>query len=568
MRSLAILIALCVPGVKAQAQQVTPSDTVGGILRQDIDQRELEAFEQRIRDERLKRREQEKKQAEVAESEGPSVLIERIDVEGLSILSMDQIRPILEDHQGQELNMAQINRLAGQITAIYREEGYVTSRAIIPPQDMQDGVLTIQVVEGELGDIEIRGNKHFKTPLLQRKLDISGEQRYFDYSKLQRSMAYINEHPDREARAILVPGKEPRTTDIIIDVEDQSPIHVGFEYDNHVSRFIKSDRFGLFLEHNNVTGNDDRLEIKGYLTDGRLFKSGQFRYSYPVNPGLKIGIYGLHSETELGREFKILEAEGEARLYGVFAIKDLVKNEDIEVRLNTGFDYKDIKNYLAGNVSSHDELRVLKAGVDIDVVDRFGRSILTTELHAGIPDILGGSSSKDTLASRTGAGGRFEKASINLFRLQPMPFDTYVLWKNSGQFTNRTLPASEQFQIGGAKSVRGYAPAEHSGDSGYYGALEWSFPVWGLSRDLTVPFRAERMYDALRLVTFYDLGLIHNNNPGAGEESEELLQGYGFGARFNLLDDTALRVEVGFPINGESSDGNDHQTWVELKVRF
>ncbi len=547
--------------------QPAPADTAGGLLRQDVDQFRIEEFERRIKAEREKRQQQEEEVIEV-KGTGPSVMISQIDIEGVNIIPMKDLHPILMEYQNRELTMADIQGLARKITQVYRERGFVTSRAYIPPQNMDNGRLVINVLEGRLGDVEIQGNKHFKTSLLKKKLDMQGQNQYFDYSQLQRSLAYINEHPDRTARAVLLPGDQPKTTDVVIEVQDQLPIHAGFEFDNHVSRFIHRDRFGVFVEHNNLTGNDDRLEIKGYLTDGKLLKSGQLRYLYPFSPTFEAGFYALYSESELGREFKSVQAEGEAQLYGIFATKELVKNDTIEVRLNAGFDYKDIENFLLGSVNSHDELRVLKAGMDFDFVDRFGRSILTSEIHAGIPDFLGGSEAKDAMASRMGAGGKFQKGVFNFFRLQPMPYNTHILWKNSGQFTNHTLVASEQFQIGGAKSVRGYAPAEFSGDRGFYSSVEWSFPLWGLSKNVKVPFRQERLYDAVRMVAFYDIGFIDNRNPAAGEQSNETLQAYGFGVRLNLLDDLALRIEVGFPIDGKSADGDHHHTWFELKYRY
>lgn len=565
---IALVLTFALLGLtRSAAAQPSSSDTVGGLLRQDIDQIKIDEFEQRIKREREKREQQQDEQPETVEVAGPTVMIQEIQLDGVNIIPIHRLQPILDKYQGQELAMSQIQTLAREITAVYREDGYVTSRAYIPPQDMNNGVLKISVLEGRLGDIEIQGNKHFKTSLLEKKLDMRGDNQYFDYSQLQRSLAYINEHPDRSARAILLPGDQPKTTDIVIEVEDQTPFHFGIEFDNHVSRYIHRDRFGAFLEHNNLTGHDDRLEIKGYLTDGTLFKSGQLRYTFPVSQSFEAGFYALYSKSELGREFKILDANGKAQLYGIFASKDITKDDTLEVRLNVGFDYKDIENYLLGSTNSHDELRVLKGGFDFDFVDRFGRSILTTEINVGLPDFLGGSEDVDSMASRAGAGGEFQKGVFNFFRLQPMPFNTHILWKNSGQISGDTLVASEQFQIGGAKSVRGYEPAAYSGDKGFYSAIEWSVPIWGLSKELTVPFRSERLYDAIRLVAFYDIGFIDNKTPAVGEEANEMLHGYGFGFRFNLLDDLALRVEVGIPINAKTGD-DGHQTWVEFKLRY
>ncbi|MBZ0166861.1 MAG: BamA/TamA family outer membrane protein, partial [Candidatus Omnitrophica bacterium] len=446
-------------------------------------------------------------------------------------------------------------------------KGYVTSRAYIPPQSLSNGRLIIKVVEGKLGELDIRGNQHFKSDLLRNYVDLE-PQGYFDYSALQRALVYINEHPDRTARIILVPGKVPGTTDLVLDVEDRLPIHVGFEYDNFASRYLKENRFALTLEHNNLFGFDDRLFLKGQLSEDTLLELYQIRYVFPINKTWDVGFYVLNVDTELGKEFKSLKAEGDAFLAGIFASKQLLYRDDLELRLNIGFDYKDIENHLLGVKTSEDNLRVFKIGLDVDANDRWGRNIFTTEFDFGLDDFLGASDAKDPMASRLGAGGKFHKWMFHFFRLQPMPYESYILWKNSAQISNHNLAASEQFQIGGPTSVRAYAPAEYSGDRGIYSSIEWSFPLYFLPDDWKVPYREETWYESLKWVIFYDIGFVDVKNPLPGEETTETLKGYGTGIRMNVKDDIEIRVEAAWPIGDRSEDGNRTHLWFEFRIKF
>ncbi|MCG7853428.1 MAG: BamA/TamA family outer membrane protein, partial [Methanosarcinaceae archaeon] len=176
---------------------------------------------------------------------------------------------------------------------------------------------------------------------------------------------------------------------------------------------------------------------------------------------------------------------------------------------------------------------------------------------------------KDPDCSRIGAGGNFHKQVFNLFRLQPMPKNSSLLLKNSFQYSNYNLAASEQFQLGGATSVRGYPPAEYAGDKGFYSAVEWSFPPYGLSKDVNVPFRKEKLYDSLRFVAFWDIGLVNLNNAQPGEDKTRTLKGAGCGVRLNLEKNLDFRVEVGWPIGGPTpSDGDHAHTWVEFNWKF
>ncbi|MCK5215159.1 MAG: ShlB/FhaC/HecB family hemolysin secretion/activation protein [Candidatus Omnitrophica bacterium] len=546
--------------------QPAPQQTIGGVTKTEYDTEIRKKLEQRIETEKVTGQE-EQEGGIIPEDSGPRILVESIIVEGVTILSGKEVQDIIAPYQGKELSLKSMQKVSDLITDAYRQRGYVTSRAYLPPQTIQKGILYIRVVEGKLGSLDIRGNRYFKESLIRKRVSIQPDG-YFDYNALQKSLVYINEHPDRVARAILVPGKVPGSTDIVIEVEDRMPFHAGFEYDNYGSRFINKSQYSVFLEHNNLLGHDDRLYLKAQFAEANALNIQQARYVYPVSPSWDVGVYAVLSKLKLGEEFADLDANGKAQYYGIFTSKALIQETDLELRWNLGFDYKSVINDLLGVESSRDELRILKTGFDLDVSDSWGRTIVTAQIDNGLSDILGAMDDKDNHASRAGAGAKFNKGVFNLFRLQPLPFESTLLWKNSAQFSNHTLAASEQFQIGGASSVRGYTPAEHSGDTGYYTAVELSFPLYPLSKNVNVPFTKENLYDAFRLVLFYDFATAHLNKTAAGEQEDETLRGYGFGARLNINDRLNCRVEVGYPDGKLPSDGDHAHPWVEFMWKF
>jgi hemolysin activation/secretion protein len=182
---------------------------------------------------------------------------------------------------------------------------------------------------------------------------------------------------------------------------------------------------------------------------------------------------------------------------------------------------------------------------------------------------MGGMDAKDDQASRAGSGGQFTRSDFNLYRLQPMPFETALLWKNNAQYTNNALVASEQFQIGGPSSVRGYPVAEYSGDVGYYTSPELSIPIYVIPKSLKVPFSDVKMYDANRLVLFYDWATTQLSNVQAGERKKQTLRGWGFGWRLNIRENLTFRVEVGYPLGKKTPSDSDHaHPWVELTAKY
>jgi len=564
--TLVVLFSLLLIAQNCIAANPPASQTAGGIESRDQQMEKSRKLQKEIKTK--KEVEGEISSEQVSEEDtGPKVKINTITVEGVSLLKESEINDIIAPFKGKELSLKSMQKIADLITDAYRQKGFVTSRAYIPPQTVKDGILIIKVIEGSLGSIEIKGNRFFKTSLLEKKIQLLPGNP-FDYKTLQRSLTLINEHPDRKAKVTLVPGKEPGTTDILLDVKDNLPLHLGFEFDNYGSRFIDKHRFSLVLEENNLFGFDDKLYIKLQRSESDFYRVKNFRYLFPVTDDLEAGFYITRSHTKLGRDFEDLDSRGESDIYGIFLSKSLIQNPDLDLRLNLGFDYKDVKNYLLTLLNSEDRLRILKGGFDLDVNDKWGRTIFTSELNVGLPHIMGGMESKDALASRAGAGGKFTKGVFNLFRLQPMPFSSYILLKNQAQYSNYNLTATEEFQIGGPTSVRGYPAGEFSADKGIYSSIEWSFPPYFFPKDIKVPFTQDKFYDAFRTVLFYDWGTVHLNKVLTGDKQHRTLKSAGFGFRLNLSNDCSARIEFGYPLGKSASDGHNMQHWVEVITKF
>ena len=496
--------------------------------------------------------------------------VKKIDVTGATLVSANAIKIITAPLENKEITIKELQKAADMITDLYRQKGYITSRAYLPPQKITaEGIVEIRVLEGAMGDVTITGNRYFKTKLLRKKITLKkGEP--FNYNLLRKDLVKINEHPDRFCKTVLAPGKEPGTTDLTLDVTDHLPIHVGMDWDNFGSRYIGKDRYSVRLTHNNLLGFDDKLTFQYQMAQHSRYYLKNARYLLPVSPSLEMGLYAALSRVKLGQEYEDSDARGKSQIYGVFANQSLVNTENFDMNLNLGFDYKDITNYQSQAVSSHDELSVAKVGFDLDLSDTFGRTIFTYELDYGIPDFMGSMEEQDGSASRSGAGGEFIKNNLNLLRLQKMPFSSTLLWKNQIQLSPYILTAAEQFQVGGITNVRGYPPAEVVGDKGYSTTFELSTPVYLMPKKLVVPFTKAKtkIYDALRIVTFYDWGNVHLKRPLATEEKNKTLRSAGCGMRFNLPQNLSVRLEVAWPLDNTPSDANHTRTWVQVTKDF
>ncbi|HQO37539.1 MAG TPA: ShlB/FhaC/HecB family hemolysin secretion/activation protein [Candidatus Omnitrophota bacterium] len=551
-----------------------PSFVIAQVEKVQTGERQVE--EEKLMRERIEA-EQEQPQIEEPAAAQPlpasreqKAFVRGINVSRVTLLNYEQIARITAPFENRELTLADMQKVADLITDAYRRRGYVTSRAYLPPQKIVEGILEIMAVEGTVGDISIKGNRYFKTALIEKRISLhKGD--LFNYTELRRGLARLNEHPDRNVKAVLSPGKETGTSDIMLDVADDLPIHVRFDYDNYGSRYVGKDRFSGTVSHNNAFGLDDMLSLQYQLGESEDYRLISMRYLVPLSDRTRIGAVASRSKLSLGQEYADLDARGKSKIYGIFLTHELLNRQDLTLTFNTGFDYLDSYNFQAGAEQSRDRMRVVKFGLDADYSDSWmggGRTIFSPEAHIGIPNIFGGMDDTDARCSRAGAGGRFLKFPANLLRLQKMPFSSALLWKNSFQLSSYPLAASQQFQVGGISNVRGYPSGEYVGDQGLASTFEWLLPLSFIPKDLQVPLSKAKFYDAFRVALFYDWGWARLKQPQAGERKSDTLRSAGFGMRFNLPESFSVRADLAWPLDRTPSDDDHMHPWIAVSKEF
>jgi len=154
----------------AAPSQIPSTQTAGGLDKMQEDQTKSKKLEQKIDTKREKPEIEEKFEEETKVPESEKVFINKINVEGAVLLTLDEVSKITSKYEKKKLSIGQIQRVADLITDVYRTKGYPTSRAYIPPQTIgKDGSVLIRVVEGKVGDISVKGNKWFKARLYKKK---------------------------------------------------------------------------------------------------------------------------------------------------------------------------------------------------------------------------------------------------------------------------------------------------------------------------------------------------------------------------------------------------------------
>ena len=75
---------------------------------------------------------------------------------------------IREQRRQRGITLGMIETVADTITRYYREHGFILAKAYIPKQQVRDGVVTLTVLLGELGEVEVQNNKRYSTNTIKK----------------------------------------------------------------------------------------------------------------------------------------------------------------------------------------------------------------------------------------------------------------------------------------------------------------------------------------------------------------------------------------------------------------
>ncbi|MBS0648989.1 MAG: ShlB/FhaC/HecB family hemolysin secretion/activation protein [Verrucomicrobia bacterium] len=440
------------------------------------------------------------------EMSGEKVLITGVKFNGNTVVSSRTLRRALKQFVGKESSMKDIHEMCKAVQAKYNERGYFLARAYAPPQELTNGTLTIEIIEGKLGKVEVVGNKYYGEKFIARHFE-----KYLgkpiDYDQILKALLLLNENSDLHVGAVFKKGADFGTADLVVRVKDHRPIHLMIDHNNYGSDHTSHHRTGTRLDWGNLITYGDTftlVEVVGSPLSSLNFTNAI--YHIPINTsGSAFDVSYLFANFKTD-EVDHIKYSGRSHIATARFSQALHRTRKLNTDVFTAFDYKQIQNFGGGFESSFDRLRVLTGGVQIDYIDGWkGRNLLPISGSWGIPKFLGGSSVHDRHSSRVHGGGRFVKLNGGWKRLQKLPLDCFLLLNTQMQYSFDELPLPEQIYIGGPDTVRGYQLAAGIGDHGFYMNLELRVPPPFL-RQRKIPWTDTTWGEFVQFVGFVDHG--------------------------------------------------------------
>lgn len=177
----------------------------------------------------------------------------------------------------QELSFDDIQLAADKITTFYQEKGYFLAKAIIPKQEVKDGIVVIQVNEGKLDPkkpYEVKGQDLRIDPERVKKYLNSAMDGSLYQPSLERGLLNIADNPSLTATANIEPGSEVGTSRIIVETIEGPKVDGSVTADTYGSRYTGQFRLTGNVNINNPSTYGDQFSATAITAPGNDFYLG------------------------------------------------------------------------------------------------------------------------------------------------------------------------------------------------------------------------------------------------------------------------------------------------------
>lgn len=516
--------------------------------------------------------------------QGEDLEVSHFVVFGNSVLSNEDLTALLAPFSHTALSPAQLREAIDTLRSAYRQLGYFAAQVYLPPQAIEDGIVTLHVYQGVLardGVSLINEGGQVRdsaiTDILQHNL-ATGQ--LMTTGEFERSILLVDDLPGVTSHSVIYPGDVPGEARFLMQTQDTPRVTGNVDIDNFGNYYTGEERLGATVYVNSPTGAGDQLTFRA-VTSGSDSNYGFVEYSRPVGgSGLRLGAIADFLDYELGEELEDGGFEGDAWSARAYAAYPVVRSRHHNVFARVEYAYLSLDDDDDSGVFESDRtLHTLTVGLSGDHDDNVlanGVTFFDVGVTGGDVDIDGGEAFAAFDEENVGSDGTFLKFNADISRLQHLVGNWSASGRLAGQWASGNLDVSQKFFLGGPFSVPGYPVGEMSGDYGANAQADIRYDVWG------VPWGG-----ALQLSVFGSAGWVrlYSNTwdgwegPNTVISNNLTLYSWGVAAAQTWSNGVVLRASVGRqlgdndgrnPVTGEDTDqsDDDYRAWFQVIYYF
>ncbi|MBD1933714.1 MULTISPECIES: ShlB/FhaC/HecB family hemolysin secretion/activation protein [Cyanophyceae] len=483
---------------------------------------------------------------EVTPPSSDRIFIKKIEVVGNTVLQ-DEIAALTQPYENRSVTLEELLELRSAIIQLYIKKGYITSGAFLPNnQDLNSGIVQIQVVEGEIEQIEIGGLRRLREGYVRSRI-IRATSTPLNQQRLEEALQLLQLDPlIEQVNAELVAGSTPGNNILRVSLKEAPAFHTAFGVDNNQSPSIGSVQGSVEVSHNNVLGFGDRLAAQYGRTEGlNLY---DINYTIPVNArnGTLSFRYNNGDSRIIEEDFRDVGIRSETQTYSLGFRQPITRTPTREFALSLGLNLRRSQTYILDDRPfsftegpEDGESKVTVIRFSQDWVNRGTRRVLAARSQFSL-----GINAFDTTINNTGTDGQFFSWVGQFQWVQQLSPRNLLVARIDAQLTPDSLLSLERFSMGGVDTVRGYRQNQLVSDNGILASVEVRVPLTSDPR-------------ILQLAPFFEIGTAWNNREI--DPDPATIASLGLGLRWLITPDLSLRVDYGIPLISVGERGNSLQ---------
>ena len=438
-------------------------------------------------------------------STGLHVYVKEFRVEGSSVFSKQELDQLTARFSGRLISSEELLRARDAITDHYIKHGYLTSGALIPDQDAGDGIVTIQIVEGVLTEVEVLGVRRFRPGYFSIRLRRAARAP-INVNEIEAQLQLFHRDPlVARVDAQLLPGARRGESVLLLNVEENPFYGLDLATANDNSPGVGSYTGYIEPHLSNLIGVGDQWNSQFQISDGLRQYNASF--SIPLSPlDTRFAIHYQHSESDVVEEpFDQLNIESRSDTYGITFDHPLLRIRNNEIHLGVTGEWRTSKttlddtcfSFVIGTSDCRTRVSVLRAFSDwswsTSNLVVAARATWSFGFHA-----LGSTNRRSPLPDSEFMSWL---AQVQLaHRLPDELLGTEIIARFDTQLASDALVGIEKFSVGGMRTVRGYRENQYVRDNGLVASVELRIPIW----------RDRNRRALVQLVPFFDYGRSWN----------------------------------------------------------
>ena len=471
--------------------------------------------------------------APTAEERRPILPLKRLEFGETKVVPESLLAELRGRYEGRTVSIADIKAIAAAVNKYYRGHGYLTSRAYLPEQDVSGGTLRVELLEGTVGKVDATGLTTTKPEYVRRASGIKpGE--IFRTDTLEAKLAEFNTFTDLKSRLNISPGKADGTSDLELVMQERKRFGATLLADNAGQHSTGYYRGGVFASARGLVSTAYTRDV---LTAGYVGSRGANTFSgaYAITENVLKTTWGVsldHSKTHsIADELRELGVRSKFTACTLNVKRSLYTNARNILSNGLAFTFKSTGSTISGYKMYDSRTNTL--AYTLDYLALFERGYLYNAVIATRGWQL---------------AGEYQDFWRANYRLEGNYALTGFLGLNArlnAQIGNRrVMQGSEQIQIGGVNSVRGYEEGLLNGERGYALQLELRGNLKSLWKT------APSWLDSAEFFAFYDCGQLQHETMSQAltSASEAFLASTGCGLRCGILNHLNASFTMAMPL--------------------